>query len=302
MMDGAIARHKTFMDNETPRTPPPPPDQPPSGQPPAEVQSEIARELELQAQSATQPLPGPQPAMPGPALVAPIWHTIILVAFILVSSWASSLRSGHQGGPRARIVLYAATIAQDAVLLAFIWYGLRRKKIKLADLIAGKWNRIEDFIIDVALAAGFWVVSIALLNALRWAMGFAAPQGKSSIESVKETVGGLMPQSGRDIAVFILLALMAGFFEEILFRGYLQKQLSALTGNAYAGLIGSGILFGAAHGYQGARMMVLLAAYGWMFGLLAHYRKNLRPGMMAHAWQDSIAGVAFFILTKYKMI
>src|SRR5437899_10911008 len=101
MMDGAIARHKTFMDNETPRTPPPPPDQPSSDQSPAEVQSEIARELEVQAQILTQSMAGPQAPMPDMPLVAPIWHTIILVAFILVSSWSSSLKSGHRGSPRA---------------------------------------------------------------------------------------------------------------------------------------------------------------------------------------------------------
>jgi membrane protease YdiL (CAAX protease family) len=34
---------------------------------------------------------------------------------------------------------------------------------------------------------------------------------------------------------------------------------------------------------------------GWLLGLLAHWRKNLRPGMLAHWLQDSIGGlVAFF--------
>jgi hypothetical protein len=39
-----------------------------------------------------------------------------------------------------------------------------------------------------------------------------------------------------------------------------------------------------------------------MFGLLAHFWKGLRPGMMAHAFQDAFSGIAFFILTKYHLI
>jgi len=44
--------------------------------------------------------------------------------------------------------------------------------------------------------------------------------------------------------------------------------------------------------------MVLIAVYGMLFGLLAHFRKNLRPGMMAHTFQDAFSGIMFFVLTN----
>ncbi|MGA3162532.1 MAG: CPBP family intramembrane glutamic endopeptidase [Terracidiphilus sp.] len=50
-----------------------------------------------------------------------------------------------------------------------------------------------------------------------------------------------------------------------------------------AGVLASAVVFGGAYGYQGARSMVLLAAFGVLFSLLAIYRRSLLPGIFAHA-------------------
>ena len=50
--------------------------------------------------------------------------------------------------------------------------------------------------------------------------------------------------------------------------------------------------FGSAHGYQGARNMVMLAVFGVFFSLLALFRRSLRAGIFAHGWHDMIAGLA----------
>jgi hypothetical protein len=38
-------------------------------------------------------------------------------------------------------------------------------------------------------------------------------------------------------------------------------------------------------------MVILIALYGAMFGILAYWRGSVRPGMIAHAWQDLLNGV-----------
>ncbi|HWZ45312.1 MAG TPA: type II CAAX endopeptidase family protein [Candidatus Saccharimonadales bacterium] len=265
------------MENEIPETPLPPPE----------------------SQIETQPQFAPRTEVHKP--VAPAWHTILIVIIVLYLSYLSSKQAGGPGlGSHGRISLYTATILQNCALLGIVWFGLWLKKVRLRDLIGGTWKPV-DLVLDVLVAASFWLVSLIILVTIRLGLGTVRFDQKASADAVK-TVSGILPHSTHELPGFILVALMAGFFEEILFRGYLQKQLSAFTGSAYAGLIISGALFGAAHGYQGVRMMVVLAIYGMMFGLLAHFRKNLRPGMMAHAWQDSIAGITFLILTKYKLI
>jgi hypothetical protein len=42
---------------------------------------------------------------------------------------------------------------------------------------------------------------------------------------------------------------------------------------------------------MGFRMMILIALYGAMFGILAYWRRSVRPGMIAHSGQNSLNGV-----------
>ncbi len=37
--------------------------------------------------------------------------------------------------------------------------------------------------------------------------------------------------------------------------------------------------------------MITITVYGALFGLLAWWRRSLRPGMIAHAWTDIFSGV-----------
>jgi CAAX protease family protein len=100
----------------------------------------------------------------------------------------------------------------------------------------------------------------------------------------------ILPHGGAEIALWIALSVTAGICEEAIFRGY-QRQFMAFTGSAPAGILISAAAFGVAHVYQGYRVGILIGLYGTMFGILAHWRGSVRPGMMAHAWQDSVSGI-----------
>ena len=139
------------------------------------------------------------------------------------------------------------------------------------------------------------VAALIMLAAVGQLLGMRNP---SQINEAKRLANMLGPQSGRSMAIFVLLSCTAGLVEEILFRGYLQRQIGALSGNIYVGLIGSAVFFGLGHGYEGTRRMVLIAVLGVMFGLLALLRKSLRPGMMAHALFDSLQGVVLWLVRK----
>src|SRR2546430_739229 len=101
----------------------------------------------------------------------------------------------------------------------------------------------------------------------------------------------MLPHRGIELTFWIALSVTAGICEETIFRGYLQRQFMALTKNAPAGILLSAATFGAAHAYQGFRMVILIGLYGSMFGTLAYWHGSVRPGMIAHAWQDSLNGV-----------
>ena len=93
-----------------------------------------------------------------------------------------------------------------------------------------------------------------------------------------------------EISLWIALSISAGFCEELVFRGYLQRQFAALTGSNVIGLLLQAALFGVSHGYQGVAATVTIALFGVVYGSLALWRRSLRPGMIAHAWSDIWAG------------
>lgn len=249
-----------------------------------------------------QPLP-PGPQLPEKAkLLAPVWHTVLVALLLVGNSFFSAIVSSrivaHNPASiteKSRIAQYAFTVVLEFFLLFLVWIGLRLKRTRIRDLIGGRWATPEAFLLDVAIAAGFWLAAVAVLYGVSWAVGLAKP---SQIEETKKLAEALAPHSWGGLALFVVLSTVAGFVEEIIFRGYLQRQFGVLTGNIYAGLVASAAIFGASHGYEGTRRMIVIFVFGMMFGFLALWRKSLRPGMMAHAWHDSFEGVVLFIFAR----
>jgi hypothetical protein len=108
----------------------------------------------------------------------------------------------------------------------------------------------------------------------------------------------LAPSNFPEMIVWIILSVTAGFCEEFIFRGYLQKQFHAITGSDAAAVAMQAVCFGIAHSYQGVRSMVTITLYGALFGMLALYRNSLRPGMIQHAMQDSFSGLTLAVLKR----
>lgn len=252
-----------------------------------------------------QPLTPPD-AMPGPIappekkLIAPVWHTILIVVIMLVNSYFTAKVLGAHRGPAtgsstARTWDYVFTIGFELFLFLLVWLGLWMKKFKMRDLIGGRWSSPEDFLMDVGIAIGFWFVSAAVLVALAYALGQV---NQAAVNDMKQRLGSLVPRSGMELSIFVSLSIVAGFVEEILFRGYLQRQIGAMASNAWVGVIVSALIFGGGHGYEGTRNMIRIAVFGALFGILALWRKSLRPGMMAHAFQDGFSGVALYFFSR----
>jgi uncharacterized protein len=235
-----------------------------------------------------------------PSLIAPVWHTLLIVALILANSFAGSSKVGAVSGSASRIILYGGTFVTQFILILLVWYGIHLRGVKMRDLIGGRWKSVESFLLDVGLAAAFLVVSLLLLALVRMAVGTLDFHNlEKQKDDTLRMLGPIAPHTYLEAGLFVLLSIFAGLFEEIIFRGYLQRQFRALGQNAVVGIIASAAIFGLAHGYQGSRMMVVIGVFGAFFGILAHFRKSLRPGMMAHAFQDSLSGLVLFTLVRH---
>lgn len=234
------------------------------------------------------------------SLIAPLWHTILLAAFLLVFSSLGS--AGHPGlTHETRLRFYFMTMGLEWLLVLFIVWGIRRTRTTtLSQLVGGRWNRPEDFLLDVVIALGFWIVAAAVLAGLGFALGM---NNAATVKEMQHRIGSLVPEGRLEIGIWIALSITAGFCEEIIFRGYFQQQFTSLTRVAWGGIIIQGLIFGASHAYEGWRQMIRIAVFGIMFGILAYWRKSLRPGMMAHAAQDIVAGsFARFVLKNAEKV
>ena len=249
-----------------------------------------------------QPVQTQPPVQEERKFVAPIWHTVLIILVILSNSLVgflltSKVTAGNPGAitDKQRIFQYVITIGFEFLLLFLVWIGLRLKRVRFSDLIGGRWETPEAFLIDVGIAGAYWVVAICVLAGLGWALGLTkGPQ----VQEAKKLAEILAPHSLTALGVFVLLSTVAGLVEEIVFRGYFQRQFAAITGSAYVAIALQAVVFGAGHGYEGSRRMIIIFVYGMMFGLLARWRKSLRPGMMAHAWHDSFEGALLYFVAR----
>ena len=224
---------------------------------------------------------------PSRLLIAPAWHTMVFIAiFVGLSVTGGFFQHAVKQQPQATVPSgnalsgYIFVVVFEWLLVLYVRMGVNKRGMRLRDLVGGRWVTPKDVIKDIALGAGLWAVWIGLMNAHVLGGGTNAAQG-------------LLPRGILESLVWIPVALSAGFCEEVAFRGYLQKQFQAITGRAGWAILFQSIVFGIGHLYEGMGQVGRITLFGVLFGLLALWRKSLRPGMVAHAWSD-IFGVIIF--------
>ncbi len=253
--------------------------------------------------------------MPGP--IAPAWHTAILIAGIVVISVAGVFElSGPQSAVN-RLQTYAFTATSELCMLGWVYFGLRLRGVPFLSLLGSVPGDLRSIAKDFVFAMVFWIGSLFVLGTIGifWTVVEAAithhslfPSGKpltpdSRQEQAVHTLTQLAPSNGVEIGAWVLICIVAGIAEETIFRGYFQRQFTAWArGGVAVGVALSALLFGAAHGYQGVRNMVMLAVFGVLFSLLALFRRSLRAGIFAHSWHDLIAGLTLALLKARHII
>ena len=220
--------------------------------------------------------------------LAPWWHTLLVLvplAAMSVASWYQhGLPNAHLPGMSSRLSGYFTVIATEWFQVLLIWLALRHRRLSIGSLVSGRWQTLGSFFRDLGISIGFLVVAVPLAGLLMHFVRGNADRNMSNFT----------PKTVSELVVFLILATTGGgFCEEFIFRGYLTEQFSAWTGNRIFALILQGVIFGLAHGYYGKAMVVVMVE-GCLLGLLAYWRKSLRPGMLAHGLQDSIGGVVAF--------
>ena len=220
----------------------------------------------------------------------------LLVIGAAVTGLGLMAQRGHAGGAASgqlashsqAIPIYLTAIVMDWALFYYCWVGVHRRGGSLWSLSGGRWTSWRGVAVDLAIALPFWLVWEGAAYAVATLLG---PSSAKSVDS-------LLPHSLLEILLWNATCVTAGICEEMVFRGYLQRQLHALGGGIAAAVACQGVIFGIFHGYQGWKHVITISVLGILFGLLAAWRKNLRANMIVHAWADFWEGWLKFLVFR----
>lgn len=217
--------------------------------------------------------------------VASVVHTVGLMVILLGAAAAMYFSADHMRAVEHpnRLMFYFTTMAWEWFLTAYVLFGVRHHGTSLVEVTGARWKTAKDVFRDIGLALLFWMAALGILGVTSSLVHFGGS---------KQNLSFLAPEGPAQIAAWLLVCATAGFCEETIFRGYLQKQFVAWTKNESIGIVLSAVIFGACHIYQGPKAVVVITVYGLLFGILARWRKSLRPGMITHALHDTAGGLA----------
>ena len=226
---------------------------------------------------------------PPPALLAPRRHTWTLFGIVAVLTILGALNDRHdltaQQAPDA-----ARMIKTDLFMIAVLWFwvvfvykGMRERGRSIREFFGPAPFKPGRLLAD----AGCGVLAIALVYIGSLGIDLLVPEraGLSNNPILSATPDGLAAS-----LVWIGLSLSAGICEEIVFRGYLQRQLATLTGKIGLAILIQAAVFAVGHAYEGPAAVLHIVLHGLVLGVLAHWRGNIRAGIVQHAGWDLMVG------------
>jgi membrane protease YdiL (CAAX protease family) len=201
----------------------------------------------------------------------------LISAGLVIASWLLSLHpfSPDQGH---RFLLYLGLIAMELLLVWFVIAGARANGNGLMDMVGRGWRNWRDCARDCLLALGTLVLVAVSARMVVLLLGRWSPR-----------VAFLLPTTLAESIGWSVVAITAGICEEIVYRGYLQRQLSAFTGSLPIAVCLQAVIFGAAHLYQGWKPGVAIVVVGFILGSVAAWRRSIIPGIIAHAILDILS-------------
>lgn len=101
----------------------------------------------------------------------------------------------------------------------------------------------------------------------------------------------LLPRTARERAAFVGLSFVAGFGEEIAFRGFAIPALAPLLGGPWGAAAFTSVTFGVLHAYQGPLGIVRTATLGFVLAASFVLLGNLWPAIVAHVVIDLVGGL-----------
>jgi membrane protease YdiL (CAAX protease family) len=251
------------------------------------------------ALAATIPESGQKPE-PIASWVSLVGFLLIGVGVVTLGVLAQHAPAGSGGAAPGQLAshskaipIYLTAIFMDWALFYYCWAAVHHRGGNLFTLSGGRWKSWKELFTDIAIGVPFWLFWTGAAYGVHWLLRLTSPAAENA-----KTVTSLLPQSPLEVLVWIATCITAGVCEEMAFRGFVQRQLHALTGKVWLAVLGQGLVFGLFHSYQGWTNVTVISVLGVLYGAMAAWRGNLRINMAAHAWSDIWEGWLKFVVWR----
>jgi len=196
------------------------------------------------------------------------------------------------GGTLKTVGLFQETIVRDCLALTVFlvfWYAVDRPIAELGFTIPG--------------GVGFWVsllVVLVALVAIFYSSKSLDNATEKELDQARDKLGSLqffLPRKSAHLKYFYALSFIAGVSEEIIYRGFVIWYLSAFV-PIWAALIGSAVIFGLAHSYQGVSGFFRTGCAGLLMAALYILSGSIWLPIIAHIFGDALQGPMFVKILK----
>jgi membrane protease YdiL (CAAX protease family) len=229
----------------------------------------------LDGRRMTTPLPMPRTKILG-----------VLVGFPL-GSWAVSLVFANQTA-----VSWTGLDFTTVMWVITFWYALQVGILARVLRSAGwSWRDLGYGVGPkgaALLVLGYLVVALGVLGFIEYTLASA---GVSQQQLALSDFGDLTPKTTGQRLVFVLLGLMAGLCEELVYRGFAINALASRGMNRWLAMLAATVPFVLQHGLVSLERPWWYASWGVLLGVLFVATKRLYVGLVTH-WLVILAAMA----------
>jgi uncharacterized protein len=188
------------------------------------------------------------------------------------------------GGPSVRRKAYWYVIVAEWVLTAIallLWGRAQLPWSTLGLVMPRDWRLVPAILVPALLLA-------STIHQSRAVQRLGVKQ-RAALRGRLADAEFFMPHTPDEHRWFLLLALTAGFCEQLLYRGFLTWLVAAYV-DLPAAIGVAAVAFGLAHASQGPRGVIKTALFGVLMSLVVVLTGSLVPAMIVHALVDIGAG------------
>lgn len=171
----------------------------------------------------------------------------------------------------------SAVILRDLALASLVFFFLWRNGESPGRIGWSFGRGWTDVLLGIVLFVPFSFL-IAFVESALQGVGLSAPPAQlPSFLAARDTL---------QLVLAAFLVTVVAFTEEIIFRGYLIRRLTAVTGSTPLAVLLSAVIFSLGHGYEGAAGVITVGTMGLLFALAYIWRGSLVIPIVIHFLQD----------------